>query len=106
MSQIVHITFEKLTGLKGEIEGDFIAYNYGLFTPMVDLSLPVVFLTDGPNGDQTDFVFRQNEKYFALRPVNQNERSNYEEHFTYGTNFLIKEWSYGSGVDRHSENPN
>lgn len=106
MSQIVHITFEKLTGLKGEINGDFIAYNYGLWSPMVDLSLPVVFLTSGPNGDYTDFVFRQNEKYFALRPANQNAWSNYQEHFTYGVNFLIKEWSYGSGVDTGSKNPN
>lgn len=106
--EIVHITFEKLTGLRGTVEGDFIAYNYGLWHPIVDTSLPVIFLTEGPNGDHMDFVFSQSEKHFVLRPINENERENYLEHFQYGMNFLIKEWSYGrgDGIKITNQNPN
>lgn len=97
MSEIVHITFEKLTGLKGTIEGDFIATNFGLWSPMVDTSLPVIFLTDGPLDDSKgQLFFRQGEKYFLLKALFMN--CNYREHFTSGTNFLIKEWSYGRGA--------
>lgn len=105
MSEIVHITFEKLTGLKGTIEGDFIAYNFGLWDTLFDKSLPVVFLTDGPYGD---LVFRQGYKYFVLRPAQQKEIGNYSEHFKHGVNFLIKEWSNGRGerITVNSQSPN
>lgn len=98
-SEVVHIKFEKLTGMKGDIEGDFIAYNFGLWNPIVDPHLPVVFLTNGGPGEEMLFVFSQNEKHFVLDPVDKNEDRNYLEHFTSGVNFLIKEWSVRNGVN-------
>lgn len=99
MNQIVHITFEKLTGLKGTIEGDFICV-----PESIDAKLPLVFEADLIHLGY--FVFRQGEKDIPISPVSFEQYSNYAGHFIYGTNFLIKEWSYGGGVRINSQNPN
>lgn len=98
MSQIVHITFEKLTGLKGTFEGVFVCDNE------LDKCLPLVF--NAFLLSKMEFVFTQDGKYVYMRLANWRESVNYLEHFIYGVNFLIKEWSYGSGVDTGSKNPN
>jgi hypothetical protein len=107
MSEIVHITFEKLTGLKGTIEGTFIVSNFGLWPKMVDTALPVVYLGDGmASGGEINMVFRQGVQYFILQTFQPDGGENYFEHFEYGVNFLIKEWSYGGGVKINRVNPN
>jgi hypothetical protein len=99
MPEIVHITFEKLTGLPGTIEGDFVCED------KVDTRLPLIlnaFLVHNMT-----FVFTQDEKYVYMKLVNWRETVNYLEHFLYGRNLLIKEWTvYGSGVDTGIKNPN
>lgn len=98
MSQIVHITFEKLTGLKGEIEGDFICH-----PETIDPTIPLILIND----ELPRLVFEQAEDDFIyMQPANMNQFNNYKEHFKYGTNFLIKSWSYGGGVTINSQPPN
>jgi hypothetical protein len=98
MPEIVHITFEKLTGLKGSFEGNFICYD------KLDPELPLVF--NAFLLSNMEFVFTQNGQYVYMKLVNWRESINYLEHFISGVNFLIKEWSYGSGVDTGIKNPN
>lgn len=98
MSQIVYITFEKLTGLKGTFEGVFICEDE------LDARLPLLlnaFLIS-----KMEFVFTQDGRYVYMKLANWRESLNYLEHFMYGGLLLIKEWSYGSGVDTGSKNPN
>lgn len=99
MSQIVHITFEKLTGLKGDIEGDFII-DHG----KIDQESPLVFIafvtTTG------NLVFNHGKSQLWIRAVQFQDNINYFEHFRLSVNLIIKEWSYGSGVDIGSKNPN
>lgn len=104
MSQIVHITFEKLTGLKGDIEGCFICDLADC--DRINKALPVIFREGHKDilGNNM-LLFTQGNHWFTLT-VQDNQFHNYLEHFLYGVNFLIKEWSYGSGVDTGSKNPN
>lgn len=96
MSQIVHIKFEKLTGLQGDIEGDFLVSGY------FDFRLPIVFVY---HVDHIGSFFTQNDHIFIIRPISGMQ--NYGEHFEYGMNLLVKEaCAYGSGVDTGSKNPN
>jgi len=98
MAEIVHITFEKLTGLKGTIEGIFVCED------KVDPSLPLVF--NAFLMHNMTFVFTQDGKYIYMRLVNWRDTVNYFEHFIHGVNFIIKEWSYGRGVGTINKNPN
>lgn len=91
---LAHITLEKITGLKGDVEGVF--YVNGEIKP----ELPLVF-NSFLQADST-FVFTHNEQYVYLRPVETISTLNYLEHFYYGVNFLIKEITYGGGAERHS----
>jgi hypothetical protein len=104
MSQIVHITFEKLTGLKGEIEGDFICDLRD--SSRIDKRLPIIFKEGHKDlmGNNT-LLFTQGDEWFTLT-VQDNQFQNYLEHFMYGVNFLIKSWSYGGGVTINSQPPN
>lgn len=99
MSQIVHITFEKLTGLNGDIEGVFLVDGHP------DERLPLVF-EPTMSQDFEYFVFRQEKNYFVVTAVQSSENADFFSHFKFGMNLLIKEWSYGSGVDTGSKNPN
>jgi hypothetical protein len=101
MSQIVHITFEKLTGLKGEMEGYFIVDISG----EVDKRLPMVFHSvDYANAR---FLFSQGGcTCIWLKPVDFFTYQNYLEHILHGVNFLIKSWSYGGGVTINNQSPN
>lgn len=97
-SEIVHITFEKLTGLKGTIEGVFICED------KLDASLPLIFNAFLIHG--MTFVFTQGEQYVYMKLVNWRDSVNYIEHFMYGRNLLIKKWSNGGGVRVSGQNPN
>lgn len=89
---IVHIVFEKLTGLKGTIEGYF-HHRSGT----VDNRLPVVYI----GGSR----FRQGEQIIILEPLTDKE--NYIEHLNYGVNLLIKEWNgRGELLTVNNRNPN
>lgn len=97
--KIVHITFEKLTGLKGTIDGWF-----KCDPNAVDSKLPIVFITVCDLG----ITFRQNGKLLGFDFAGGKsiaERDNYAKHFRYGSNFLIKEIS-DSGARSVSQNPN
>lgn len=102
MSEIVHITFEKLTGLKGEIEGDFIC------DPQeIDQRLPFVF--QNFNHELFWFWFSHNGKSIIISPTSSMSTEaiyNFLEHIKSGTNLLIKEWSHGGGVTINSQSPN
>lgn len=98
MSQIVHITFEKLNRIPGTIEGVFIC------DEELDTRLPLVF--NAFLISKMEFVFVQDGRYFYMKLANWRESINYIEHFLYGGPLLIKEWSHGSGVDTGSKNPN
>lgn len=101
MSEIVHITFEKLTGLKGTIDAVVECKDPG----RIDLRLPIVYI--GYLGIQKRLVFRQTPNWFYMKLVDLAGFKNYHEHFKYGTNFLIKEWSNGRGEPiKHSNSPN
>lgn len=102
MSQIVHITFEKLTGLKGEIEGWFMCD-----PKKIDISIPLVYRCNSIiiGKGALQFIFSQCNYYVGLEAVG-GDINNYLEHFKYGTNFLIKSWSYGGGVTINSQPPN
>lgn len=97
--EIVHITFEKITGLKGTIEGDFHV------TGLVDFRIPLIYLKVISG---CEFLFRQGKDKVYLRPVDIESLGNYKEHFEHGVNFLIKEWSYGrgDGIKITNQNPN
>jgi hypothetical protein len=102
MAEIVHITFEKLTGLKGSIEGEFVitntkqlqgVYVFRSWTPSN------ILLTQG-----NDILLLHFLPHLSLK-----ECKNYREHFRSGTNLLIKEWrSYdaGRGAEHISQSPN
>lgn len=99
-SEIVHITFEKLTGLKGTIEGWFECH-----PEAIDETIPLILIND----DLPTLVFEQAEDNFIyITPVEPVAIPNFKEHFQYGVNFLIKEWSYGRGASaiKHSISPN
>jgi hypothetical protein len=102
MPEIIHITFEKLTGLPGTIEGYFLTdFN----DSMPNYHSPIVF--ESFRMFRNEFTFRQDCYLFILRPVSQTDVTNYLEHFYHGVNFMIKEWTvYGSGVGTGSKNPN
>lgn len=102
MSQIVHITFEKLTGLKGDIEGDFICIHDN--AEKIDPRLPIIL--DAYCISKGSIVLRQGNTKIAVRPVESRFYMNFLDHFRYGTNFLIKSWSYGGGVTINSQPPN
>ena len=100
-TEIIHITFEKITGLKGTFEGDFICEDFH----KLDKRLPLIF--NAFIVSKGEFVFVQDGRYFYMRPVNPGWTLNYVEHFYYGVNFLIKEWSNGGGgIKINSQNLN
>lgn len=94
MLEVVHITFEKLTGLKGTIEGDFIR--------VADAgrdSVNRVLVFRG--GDLYSVKFSEGDANFEFQFTPQltiRERMDFYNHFAIGRNFLIKEWSNGGGV--------
>lgn len=90
MSEIVHITFEKLTGLKGTFEGVFVC------DEELDVQAPLVF--NAFMVHNSDFVFTQNGKYVYMKPLESMFILNYIEHFLSGVNFNIAKWSYGRGA--------
>jgi hypothetical protein len=97
MAHLLHITFEKLTGLKGDIEGDF------LISGAFDLLRPIVFVL---HIESVGTFFTQDDRIFTIMPVGQPVDS-YAAHFEYGMNLLVKEArGYGSGVDTGIKNPN
>lgn len=98
MAEIVHITFEKLTGLKGTIEGDFNVDRPDL----VNQELPIIFI----GLYKKSFCFRQGPFKIYMDPVDKGVSvlANYFSHFRYGVNFLIKEWSDGANL--RSKSPN
>jgi hypothetical protein len=96
--RVVHITFEKLTGLKGSFEGVFIC------DVELDPKLPLVF--NAFLLSKSQFVFTQGGKYVYMQPVESIHTLNYIEQFYHGVNFLIKEWSYDSGARSVSTNSN
>lgn len=112
MSQIVHITFEKLTGLKGTIEGVF------EFDPdLIDFEAPLVYASSAMivhmrNGVATGMVtgnviFSHNERFIMLEFLpNEKNMKDYIQHFESGRNFMVKEMSYGGGVTINSQPPN
>jgi hypothetical protein len=99
MAKLVYVTFEKITGLSGDIEGVF------LVDGNPDTRLPLVF---EPTVSQSSdiFVFRQEDNYFLLTAVQSSENEGFFNHFKFGMNLLIKSWSYGSGVDTGTKNSN
>lgn len=102
MSQIVHITFEKLTGLKGEIEGWFTCN-----PDEIDTRLPLVF--QNYHKELMYFYFSHNGKSIIINmPASEPYLVvlNFLQHLEYGTNLLIKSWSYGGGVTINSQPPN
>lgn len=95
---LVHITFEKLTGMKGTFEGVFYC------NQVISKEIPIVF--SGYYLSNQEFVFTQDGKYFFMRAVQPMETLNYFEHFFYGVNFMIKEWSYGRKHKGYCQNLN
>lgn len=98
--EIVHITFEKLTGLNGTFEGVFICEEK--LDPKMPLMLDAFLLS------KMEFVFLQDGRYVYMKLANWRESINYLGHFMYGGLLLIKEWSYGrgGGIKITNQNPN
>jgi hypothetical protein len=80
---LVHITFEKITGLKGTFEGVFVSDD------MISKKLPLVF--NAFILAQNQFVFTQGGKYIYLRPAESVSTINFLQHFASGVNFLVKD---------------
>jgi hypothetical protein len=100
MLDVVHIKFEKLTGLHGTVEGMFTG-DMDKIKPELPLIFEAVLIS------HSTFVFRQDGQYIYLKPADFREVTNYLEHFRHGVNFLIKEWSYGRGEGiKHTGSPN
>lgn len=95
---LVHITFEKMTGLKGTFEGIFIC------DAALNQNLPIIFVAYLQS--RNVYVFTQNGKYVYMRAANTSDTLNYLEQFYYGVNFLIKEISGSGGGKVHSQDPN
>lgn len=93
---LVHITFEKITGLPGTFEGEFICDNR--------LEKNMLLIFNSFLADST-FVFTQDGKYIFMRSVTPTASLNYLEHFYYGVNFLITELSGGITAG-HKPSPN
>jgi hypothetical protein len=94
MSEIVHITFEKLTGLKGTIEGEFI------------VSRPVksgVVVYKGFNCRTKKFYFSGGMTILCAR---KEDTADYSEHFSGAVNLLIAKYGRGGGVKINSQSPN
>lgn len=90
MLEVVHITFEKIAGLGGDIEGIVMCDR----PERIDKNAPIIFR--GFTGIK--MLFTQMDECFFLQIVEVKSVANFNEHFSYGTNFLIKEWSNGGGV--------
>lgn len=99
MSEIVHITFEKLTGLRGKLEGWF-----ECDPKSIDQSVPIIF-------DRPKFgcvVFRQQGKDIRLfypKGTAWTDKVSFVEHFRHGVNFLISIDGRGEPI-KHSNSPN
>lgn len=99
--EIVHITFEKLTGLKGTIEGYFIADPEN-----INVKLPIIYEPELCFGFPF-LTFSQLGTNITIRPAVMSDLEDYKEHFERGTNFLIKELRYGGGrIQTASQSPN
>lgn len=96
--EIAHITFEKITGLKGTFEGVFVC------DQKLDETLPLVFKAWIQQSNK--FVFSQDEQLVYLRPLDLKDTLNFMEQFYYGVNFLIKQVTYDGAVKTDRENPN
>jgi len=95
----MYITFEKLTGMKGTIEGVFIGD-----PDSIDVRLPIIY---NPYDEKDGILkFRQGAKWITLEPTCPYHLMDYRNHFNMGINFLIKELRYGGGVRINSQNPN
>lgn len=93
---LIHITFEKITGLKGTFEGIFICDG------VINTALPLTF--NSYLQERQEFVFTQDGRYIFMRAANSSETLNYLEQFYYGVNFLISESDGGGKI--HSQDLN
>jgi hypothetical protein len=94
-SEIVHITFEKLTGLKGTFEGTFECMS---LSPVKEGDVIVLrYLLE----DDYGVIFSNGDVDFALLFLMfENNRMDYIRHFVIGRNFLISRLcSYGRGAE-------
>jgi hypothetical protein len=100
VSQIVHITFEKLTGLKGTIEGWF-----ECDPKSIDLQLPLVYRYSRLG--HVNFTNGENKvRLYFLKSDPWQWKTNFVEHIKHGVNLLITRIEHGGGVTINSQPPN
>jgi hypothetical protein len=104
VSEIVHITFEKLTGLKGMFEGDFECMSKD---PIKEGDILVLrYVLEDDHG----FIFSSGENEIALTFLRfENNKTDYLRHFSIGRNFLVSRLhTYGGDgrVKINSQSPN